>query len=104
MTQTWGSRETGLKSAWFCGGGRAGTLHGRALLGTSPGQGLWCPPPSLKCLMDGGWVGGQVGQLVEDSTLTDDGIDQVGITIKLVLDNVVEDLQKEEDQVVVLGR
>lgn len=29
--------------------------------------------------MDGGWVSGQVGQLVEDSTFTDDGIDQVGI-------------------------
>lgn len=29
--------------------------------------------------MDGGRVGGQVGQLVEDAALSDDGVDQVGV-------------------------
>ena len=34
-------------------------------------------------------------------SLPDDGVDQVGVAVELVLDDVVKDLQQEEDQVVV---
>ena len=40
---------------------------------------------------------------MKDGSLPDDGIDKVGVAIKLVLDQVVEHLQQEEDQVVVGG-
>lgn len=36
-------------------------------------------------------------------SLPDDGVDQVGVAVELVLDDVVKDLQQEEDQVVVRG-
>ncbi len=36
-------------------------------------------------------------------SLLDDGVHEIGIAVKLVLDDVVEDLQEEEDQVVVAG-
>lgn len=78
--QTWSGYQASLQGAWFRRGSRAGTLHRSTLLGTGPGQGLRCPPPPLECLVDGRRVSGQVGQLVEDSTFADDGIDQVGIT------------------------
>lgn len=66
--------------------------------------------------------------MVENAAFSDDGIDQVGVTcktdlgvrqnpglasvdlgdvhvltVKLILDDIVEDLQKEENQVMVLG-
>lgn len=34
-------------------------------------------------------------------SLSNDGVDQVGVAIELVLDNIVEDLEQEKDQVVV---
>lgn len=39
--------------------------------------------------------------MVEDVPLTDYAVHQVSVSIELVLDNIVEDLEKEEDKVVI---
>jgi hypothetical protein len=42
-------------------------------------------------------IDGQVGQSVENVSLSDDGVDEVGIAVELVLNDVVEDFEQEED-------
>lgn len=77
--QTWGSHQAGLECAWLGGGSRAGALHGGTLLRASARQGLGRPAAALQRLVDGGRVSGQVGQLVEDAALPDDGVHEVGV-------------------------
>lgn len=107
-----------------------GALHGHRLLGAGAGNDIRGLPLPLQGLLDGGRIGGQVGQLVEHVALADDGVHQVAVpwrqsgwmferlqnnrscaascclafpTIKLVLDYIIESLEEEEDKVVVLG-
>lgn len=77
--RTWSGHQAGLEGAWLSGRGGVGPLHGGAILRARAGQGFGQPAAPLQCLMDGRRVGGQVGQLVEDTALPDDGIDQVGV-------------------------
>lgn len=80
--QTWGGHQAGLESARLGRGSGAGALHGGTLLRAGSGQGLRCPSAPLQGLVDGRRVGGQVGQLVEDAALSDDGVDQVGVACR----------------------
>lgn len=77
--QTWGGHQAGLEGAWLGGGSWARALHGGAFLRAAAGQGLGRPAAPLQSLLDGGRVGGQAGQLVEDAALPDDGVHQAGV-------------------------
>lgn len=77
--RTWGGHQAGLEGARLSGHGGAGPLHGGALLRARAGQGFWRPAAPLQRLVDSWRVSGQVGQLVEDAALPDDGVDQVGV-------------------------
>ena len=76
---TWGGHQAGLEGARLSGHGGAGPLHGSAFLRARAGQGFRRPAAPLQRLVDGRRVSGQVGQLVEDAALPDDGVDQVGV-------------------------
>ena len=65
---------------------------------------LFLHPPPRQGLVDRAAVGGQVRQRVEHLPLAYDRVDEVGVAVELVLDDVVEHLEQEEDQVVVGGR
>ena len=41
--------------------------------------------------------------MVKDLSLSDNCVNEIGIAVKLVLDDVVEHLQKEEHQMMVCG-
>lgn len=77
--RTWGGHQAGLEGARLSGGSWARALHGGAFLRAAAGQGLGRPPAPLQSLLDGGRVGGQAGQLVEDAALPDDGVHQAGV-------------------------
>lgn len=57
-----------------------GSLHGHRLLGACAGNDIWGLPLSLQSFLDGGSIGGQVGQLVEDVPFTDDCVNQVAVS------------------------
>ena len=77
---TWIGSEAGLKCSWLGGDGGTRALHGDGLHGAGMGEAGGGPLLPLQGLLDGDIVRGQVGQLVEHVTLTDDGIDQVTVT------------------------
>lgn len=60
--------------------------------------------PVAQALVDRADVRRNVGQSMEHLPLADDRVDEVGIAVELVLNDVVEDLQQEEHQVVVRRR
>lgn len=77
--RTWGGHKAGLEGARLSGHGGAGPLHGGTLLRARAGQGFRRPAAPLQRLVNSWRVSGQVGQLVEDAALPDDGVDQVGV-------------------------
>lgn len=54
-------------------------LHGYSLLGAGAGNDVWRLPLPLQSLLDGGSVGRQVGQLVENVPFADDCVNQIAV-------------------------
>lgn len=76
---TWYSNQAGLECSGLRRHSRVGALHGHRLLRAGAGNDIWGLPLPLQGLLDGGRIGGQVGQLVEHIAFADDGVHQVAV-------------------------
>lgn len=77
---TWHGHQTGLQSAGLSWHSWPWALHRHRLLRAGARNSIWRFPLPLQGLLNGGRVGGQVGQLMEDVALPNDGVHQITVT------------------------
>lgn len=78
LLPTWSGLQAGFECAWLGGYSRSGALHGLILYRVRSRDSR--PLLLLQGPLNRRRVGRQVGQLVEDASLTDDGVHQVEVT------------------------